>query len=185
MKKILLILILAQGINSCKKYDLEIKPEYRVALNYISKKKIIYFENQFKDLDTIKIIGLDSIREVPIIGNTHPHKTINLRIEHLPKNNWKEIQLYGDPTKPKPQAILSIDNSFEKCCNITIQYRDFIGTIYKKENLDLTKNDTIYSDITDMNLTENSVTTVYWNMKKGVVGYEKKNGEIYKVKNAP
>src|SRR5690606_25809958 len=108
-----------------------------------------------------------------------------LRIEHLPKNNWKEIQLYGNRTKPKLQAILSVDNSFEKCCNITIEYRDFKGTIYKNENLNSTINDTVYSDMTNMNLTENSVTAVYWNMKKGVVGYEKKNGEIYKIKNAP
>ena len=87
--KLLAIIFLTLLIYSCKEYDVEIDKKYRKALNSYSTNDTIYFENQFGDLDTIKIIGKDSTEIKRIfLGTEIPMKNIYLRVRNLPNNNW-------------------------------------------------------------------------------------------------
>ena len=178
--KLFPIIFLILLVSSCKEYDVEINQKYRKALNSYSTNDTIYFENQFGDLDTIKIIGTDSTKIKRIfLGTEIPMNNIYLRVQHLPNNNWQEEMIAGIDDKPNEQPIIHIlkqyGGSNESATFIKLKFRDFEGEVSGLNN----KIDTIKSDYSRFKPTGDKVDILYWSNKIGIIGYKKRNGQEY------
>ena len=180
MKKLALLFLILL-ISSCKEYDVEINSKYRTALKAYSTNDTIYFENQFGDLDTIKIIGLDSTEVKRIyLGTVPPMKNIYLRVQHLPIDNWQEEIISGlNNNEPEKQPLIDLSRTYigsdESVTYIKIKFRDFEGDVTGLNN----KIDTVKSDYTGFKPTEDKVDILYWSNKIGIIGYKKRNGQEY------
>jgi hypothetical protein len=183
MMKIFPVIFLILLVSSCKEYDVEIDQKYRKALNSYSTNDTIYFENQFGDLDTMRIIGTDSteIRRI-FLGTEIPMKNIYLRVQNLPNDNWQEDMIAGIDNEPKEQPIIHIlkqyGGSNESSTIIKLKFRDFEGEINGLSN----KIDTVKSDYTRFKPTEDKVDILYWSNKIGIIGYKKRNGQEYHIR---
>jgi hypothetical protein len=183
MKKWILIFFSALLISACNKYNLDIESSHRKLLNLYSINDTIYFKNQLGELDTIKIIGIDSIEtKRHYLGTVPPMKSINLRIQHLPINNWKENSITGlRNDEIKNQSLITIskvyiqESEFET--HAKVRFRDFKGYLNFDKIID-----TINSEYTEFKPTEDKVEILYWSNDKGIIGYKKRNGLEYHLK---
>src|SRR5690606_14891588 len=133
MNKIILIFFSVLLISACKKYNLDIESSHRKLLDLYSINDTIYFGNQLGELDTIKIIGIDSIEvKRNYLGTVPPMKEIYLRIIHLPINKFKENSIAGlRNDEIKNQSLITIskvyiqENEFET--HAKVRFRDFEG----------------------------------------------------------
>jgi hypothetical protein len=182
MKRVFLILFII--IISCKKYNLVINDKYRTLLNTYQLNDTLHFADQHGDLDTIRIAEIDSIEQEPnLMSTSPPMKEIYIRIEHLPKNNWISNEIVDSNEKPKNQPFITIANWHENCCQIRINYRDFENEDDPAFETVKEKIDTLYSyPGSRFKPTLDKVTELYWSNTKGIIGYKKKNGKKYYLK---
>lgn len=175
---------------SCIKYDGNIPIEYRRQLTHFDNNEIIYFKNDYSDLDTILTVGLDS----SIIKNSglssSPMKGIGFKIEHLPYNRWNDGFIKSKKTG-QYDSILNTNlitlskeqkdnNSKNDHYYFWVSYRDFIGQLnypkLKENGIDTVKRNKSRFRV---GLLEDSVVELYWHYEKGLIGYRKNNGSIY------
>lgn len=177
--RILQIFLLSLILVSCDKYDLEIDPEFRTTINYYRLNDTIFFQSEqnLMEYDTIRISGIDSIRQYPTISDVHPMKRISLRIEHLPSDNWKEPRIIGREVENQP--MITVSNSFENCCQVRLKYREFESPIPQKISDEINnKIDTLMRQ-SPIKIKNDFITELYWSNKEGIKGYRKHNGQVY------
>lgn len=181
-----LFIIIAFFFNSCK-IDETIEEKYRQPFSHYSIGDTIFFKNNTKGLDTIRITSIDSLSNNG--GLSYPaFKIIDLKIEHLPMNKWFSMRMYNE-SKGRLDTIqtdlihLYKDQSWDKKSDkyrVYIGYRDFSGELdvdnLKERKIDTIKTLTRYSR---HKLTDSSVVEVYWSYSEGLIGYKKFNGEVY------
>lgn len=166
---------------SCKKYDVEIPEIYKKPLKYYSINDTIYYESKSGDLDTMKIVGIDSSEVTRIyLGTVPPMKTISLRVQYLPIDHWQEEKIAGDDVLSQPLIEIIRFNSGQNQLSVIINLkcRDFEGEV---SNMDK-KVDTIFSEFSRFKPSQEKVDVVYWSNNKGIVGYKKRNGSEYYIK---
>ena len=186
MKSKLCCLIALQMVYGCIKFDGEIPIKYRKQINHYRVNDTLYYKSNFNDLDTIIIKSLDSIS----IGqgpDNLPFKRINLRIEHLPNNRWFDGIILSNSTKKydsiKNQKFVGLYKEImqnKSLLEIGITFRDFSGSLnfekLEKKGIDTIK--TMRGSLNDT-LIPDSVMEVYWSKEKGMIGYKKKDGQVY------
>lgn len=176
-------------ILSCIKYDGTIKDKYRKQLNIYKIGEIIVFKSKV-DLDSIQITGIDSSSTTQGPSNV-PMKGIGLEIRHIPNHIWHDgikLSKTGHYDSISDQSFINIgkqqrsNNPKDDIYSFHIFYRDFSGSI-DYEELVMFKTDTISTNRGQGRdkLNDSSVVKIYWNIEKGLVGYQKKNGLEYKL----
>jgi hypothetical protein len=173
-----MLLLLVLTLISCDNYDLKIDPEFRTAINSYKTNDTIYFQSvqNSSEYDTIRITGVDSIRQYPVISDVHPMKEIRLRIEHLPIDIWKEEKIAGINEESYNQKMITISNAFEDCCQIRINFREFNGSVSESNVNGI---DTLRRD-SPIKVKDDYITELFWSNKNGIKGYKKQNGQTYR-----
>lgn len=184
---ILYYLIILLMVTSCVKYNGDIPKEYKKLIGAYKLNDTFYFKSNLNDLDTIKVVKLDSLQMKNQGPSSLPHKQINLEILHLPFNKWNSGIDETNPNKIINECLVTIfkqqtnrhpeDDDF----GIYINYRDFFGEL-DMEKLRFKKKDTIKADTTEYlpkKLIEDTVIEIYWSLDKGMIGYKKKDGQVY------
>jgi hypothetical protein len=180
MRRGLLVLFALILFSSCcDEFDFGIDPEYKVELHSLKKNDTIYFLSDSKDLDTIRIIGIDSFRICPTV-NQSATKMLELKIEHLPNNNWID-GLSTNPEGPEMtvinQSLISIvKKPARDTYDYWIHYREFSNNYDKNKSSN--KIDTIKRDFFP-EIDGNAVVEVYWSKEIGILGYKKEEGQTY------
>lgn len=190
--EIYLFLIFGMFFISCK-VDETIEEKYRQPFSHYSIGDTIFFKNNTKGLDTIRIASIDSFSTSGGLSSP-PFKVINLKIEHLPINKWYSY-LISDGTNTKLDTILTdfihlykYDHWNKKHDKyyMHVQYRDFYGVLdvnkIHKNKIDTIKPKKLYGDRAN-ELDEEAIIEVYWSLNNGLIGYKKNNGEVYKLFN--
>jgi hypothetical protein len=179
------------SVISCVKFDSDISKDYRNLLGAYKIDDTIYFKSNLKDYDTIRISSIDSFSTGQGPDN-FPFKQINIRTEYLPKNKWnfgielrKSTNKYDSIVNDKFIELTKVQvnnsqNGMEY--EVYAKYRDFSGKL-QGEKLKINK---IYTIITEGEtgldiLEKYPVTEIYWSIDKGMVGYKKKDGQVYKL----
>lgn len=188
MKSRLFYLTILLMVYGCITFDGEIPLEYRKQLNHYKLNDTIYYRSNLNDLDTITIRSFDSI-SIKQGPDNLPFKKINLRIEYLPKNKWFDGIVLSRITKKydsiENQSFIWLEKemrSKESLFKMGIEYRDFSGVL-NFEELEKTGIDTVKTARGSLRDTLNldSVIEVYWSKDKGMIGYKKKDGQVYKL----
>jgi hypothetical protein len=188
---ILYYLIVVFSVTSCVKFKGDIPNDYRELLGAYKTDDTIYFKSNLKDYDTIRISSIDSF-SVEQGPDNFPFKQINIRTEYLPKNKWNfGIELRK--SNNKYDSIVNdkfIELTKEQANNrqngikyeVYARYRDFSGELQGRK-LKTNKIDTIVTEReTGLDILEKyPVTEIYWSLDKGMIGYKKKDGQVYKL----
>lgn len=190
MKSKLFFLITTLILFGCIEFDSEIPLKYRRQIDHFKLNDTIYFGDNHNDIDTIVIAGIDS-SEIEKNGPSNiPIKSISLNIKHLPLNNWnfgkvpkKNFKGYDSIVN---QSLITINKEIYKNHDefyLMISYRDFYGSL-NFEKLEITGTDTLKTERGSFRdtLNSDSVIEVYWSNEKGMIGYKKNNGQIFKIK---
>ena len=176
---------------SCVKFNDDIPKDYKKLLTTYKINDTIYFKSNLSDYDTIRISSIDSF-SVEQGPDNFPFKQINVRTEYLPKNKWN-FGLELRKSSNKYDSIVN-DNFIELtkaqvsnsqngiAYEVYIKYRDFCG-ILQGGNLKISKIDTIVAESNaGLDLLEKyPISQIYWTLEKGMVGYKKKDGQVYKL----
>jgi len=189
MKSILYLLIILLITFSCVKFDGEIPINYRQQFNHYTLNDTIFFISDYNDLDTIVIKSMDSISEIHNGITTLPYKKIVLRAEYLPKNKWFDGIILSEKTKKYDSIknhsfiwLFKDIQSKKSLYEIGISYRNFEGNIdlekLESKGIDTIKNSSYLRDSLNLDF----VIEVYWSKEKGMIGYKKKDGQVYEVR---
>ncbi|MEZ4802802.1 MAG: hypothetical protein R2797_08505 [Gelidibacter sp.] len=191
-----LVLLLCFTTLSCIKYDGKIPNEYRKPFSHYKTNQIIYFRSNLNDYDTLKIEKIDSFISKSN-GLYHlPSKKIFLSVSYCLKNYNKEnIFLYKrlqSKTTRKFDSIANLEfitlnkeqSSEEDNYSVHIRYRNFSGYLNIEKTTDTINNvlsGKTYSGENVATFKSDWVTRIYWSQNKGMIGYEKEDGQIYQL----
>ena len=174
--KELLIILLISICYSCKEYDREIDEKFRKHIDMYSPGDTLYYESNLKDLDTFKIEKIDStFMDGSILYPSS--KTVEVEIKHLPNNKWITGQSVGENGEPLVYNELLFHvrkdlNSNKYQCGIW--YRDLYSAIDVNKKID-----TLIRRTNNKFLDNESVVEIYWSRDNGMIGYRKKDGQVY------
>jgi hypothetical protein len=175
----------------CVKFNSDIPKDHRKLLEIYKIDDTIYFKSNRNDYDTIRISSIDSFSTGQGPDN-FPFKQINIRTEYLPKNKWnfgielrKSNNKYDSIVNDKFIELTKtqINNSKSGIkYEVYTKYRDFSGKLQVR-SLKINKIDTIVAEReTGLDILEKyPVTKIYWSIDKGIIGYTKKDGQVYKL----
>lgn len=189
MKSIFLCLFLLVIVYGCIEFNGDIPIQYRSQLNHYKLKDTLFYRSNLNDLDTLRITSIDSL-SVKQGPDNFPFKMINLRVEHLPNNKWFDGIILSKKTNHydsiKNQSFIRLTKEMmpnESIFRMDVTFRDFYGSI-DLEKLEKTGKDTVKAKNNSLRdtLNSDSVIEVYWSKEKGMAGYKKKDGEVYKLK---
>ena len=183
MLKRILYLFLPTLLIACHDCGYEMDNQLVRDFNNYEEGQVIYFESNKGDLDTIKISGIDSY-EICHSFTVQNYKIIDLRIEHLPKNKWKSNRPKWDEKKRKAvhgnQSLINVDMRFSSAqptYTKWIEFRDFSG------ELEVHHSGKEVVDTISGELNQTEISHVYWSNHKGLIGYQKSDGQLYRLIN--
>ena len=172
-------------VTSCVKFNGDIPKVYRKLLGAYKVNDTIYFKSNLKDYDTIRISSIDSFSTGQGPDNL-PFKQIHIRVEYLPYNKWHEggyllgnkSGKYDSIENQKFISIIKTQKPKATNYSVAVSYRSSSELLDFKK-LSKQKFDTLFFD----NKTNNNenITESYWSIDKGMVGYKKKEGQVYKL----
>ncbi|WP_420320365.1 hypothetical protein [Flagellimonas sp.] len=182
INRILYILIPAAFI-SCHDCGFEIDKRLIEDFNNYQKGQTIYFESNKADLDTIKIIEIESF-EVCNSFMVQDYKVAHVRIAHLPQNKLKSNTSNWDEEKKEAtdrnQALIEVDMRDASSMPL---YTKWIGFRDFSSELKVIRSDREVVDTITKDSKNGEVVQIYWSNKKGLIGYKKSDGQIYKVRS--
>lgn len=175
-------------LNSCIKNNNKFSSDYENQFNNYLLNDTLFFQDSNKNLESFFISEIDSSSSNTISINTGLFFSKIIRVNHLPKNLWYDYKEYSKINKKYDsivdQVFISIskdqhsNNIKDDVYNFWVSYRDFSSSLDLKE-IKNKKIDTIKNASTSNKPKE--IKEIYWDYKKGMIGYKKENGSIFKL----
>ena len=202
MKSLIVIFFFTVIFISCSysNKDFNLSADERTFLYAFQAGDTLYYESTTKDIDTIIVLGIDSIekREMGWIMAKPAYKNVWVSIKHIPVDTFLHSIFYDSLTMKNDTgythviSICKIPQSkkvqfafgFKRFSSIT---ETGLGKLYK----DTTINSTVLSDyyIIENDWKENQkaptdVERVYWTRCEGLVAYKYNNGTYWTKKSS-
>jgi hypothetical protein len=190
---IILAFLFLPGCCTFSQKELEFSANYNLFLASYHVGDTIYFSSGTGDIDTITVSEIDTREDCGSGIMGYPHRSIWIKIKHLPNNLWTDgtESTQQGPEKVLDQTLLAIEKyPSDNHYYIAIYYQDFLAgldtfpavvTGNLLADLDVKEYWQIKTDTSIKHQNESSVAEVIWTTKFGLTAYYKRNGEFYKL----